>query len=481
MNATAIKNPSSIIKTLCISIALLHTGRFALGNVAGPDMQNFNATPDGLDFVTVQSSETLKPGFWNFGLFVNQATGTLPRFPRDGSNRPVGHYTDKLLGLDVNVAVGVTRRLTFGLSFPHVIHQTVRDSEGVRRGEFLKPGATELRPLAKYQFAGGADGGGAVVVSTGINMVEDNPYTGLGAPPILNLELAFDSSSGPWAGAINVGYRHRTPGDALTGAPVEPLGSQWIASLAGSRLIPGLRLRAVAEVFASAPASKNTNRSDRMLSSSEALVGLKYVATDVVALHAGAGREFIHGIASPDFRAYAGLNITLGPKHGHHTKTLIKRRTQLDVKQEEPMVRDFVAEESDDPIVNDPLPNLEGVPPKGEEIFVINNVFFAFDRFDLVVPGGRDILKRLAVYLYKTPEFRQLVIEGHTDFIGSETYNKDLSLRRAVQIRRYLVEVLHVDVARIQVIGYGESRPIADNGNFQGRQMNRRVEFKISR
>jgi outer membrane protein OmpA-like peptidoglycan-associated protein len=223
-----------------------------------------------------------------------------------------------------------------------------------------------------------------------------------------------------------------------------------------------------------------------MLSSIESIIGLKYVATDAVALHIGAGRELIHGVASPDIRAYAGINVTVGPKHGHHTKTMVKRRSQPETKKEEPAIEDFVAETSDDSIVNDPIgndpfPNLEVTPPKGEETFVINNVFFAFDRFDLVAPGGRDILRRLAVYLYKTPEFKQLVIEGHTDFIGSDAYNKDLSLRRASQIRRYLVEVLRVDASRIQVVGYGESMPIADNGNFQGRQMNRRVEFKILR
>ncbi len=56
--------------SVCLSA---FTGRFALGTVIGPDMQNFNAAPDGLDFVTVQSSETLGTGYWNFGLFVNQA------------------------------------------------------------------------------------------------------------------------------------------------------------------------------------------------------------------------------------------------------------------------------------------------------------------------------------------------------------------------------------------------------------------------
>ena len=88
--------------TLCGGLAAV-TGRLTFANNVGPDMQNFNASPDGLDFVTVQSSETLKTGYWNFGLFVNQATGTLPKFPDDGTNRPVGKYDDTLIGMDIKL------------------------------------------------------------------------------------------------------------------------------------------------------------------------------------------------------------------------------------------------------------------------------------------------------------------------------------------------------------------------------------------
>jgi OOP family OmpA-OmpF porin len=106
---------------------------------------------------------------------------------------------------------------------------------------------------------------------------------------------------------------------------------------------------------------------------------------------------------------------------------------------------------------------------------------FAFDRDHLVVRGGRDILRRLAVYLDEAPRFKHLSIEGHTDFMGRVAYIQELSLRRATEIRLFLVDVLRLDGSKIDAVGYGESRPIGDNGNFQGRQINRRVEFKIMR
>ena len=463
--------------TLCGGLAAV-TGRLTFANNVGPDMQNFNASPDGLDFVTVQSSETLKTGYWNFGLFVNQATGTLPKFPDDGTNRPVGKYDDTLIGMDINVATGVTNSLTLGISVPQILAQTVKTPDGVLQGEFLKTGTTEIRPMMKYHFTGSSRGGIAGIASLGLNMVEDNPYTGLGAPPIMNVEIAMDQSFGPFAAALNLGYRHRIPGKALTGAPVEPLSSQWIGSGAISTLINPIRSRVIAEVFGSIPVKATTNRSDRVMSAAEAIVGIKHMLTDNLALHGGVGRELTHGIASPDFRLHAGLNFMMGPRVEKNQKNSILRRHPT--KKERAVVEDFVPEDSDDLIVNDTIPD-NVIPPLGEETFIVSNVMFAFDRDNLVTPGGRDILRKLAVYLVKAPQFKQLTIEGHTDFIGSAAYNQELSLRRASQIMRYLVEVLRVDKNRVNALGYGESRPIADNGNFQGRQLNRRVEFKIQR
>jgi hypothetical protein len=380
-----------ILLALCGGLAAV-TGRFAFANVVGPDMQNFNTTPDGLDFVTVQSSETLKAGYWNFGLFLNQATGALPKFPDDRSSRPAGTYDDTLLGMDINVATGVTNRLTLGISLPQILAQTVKSNDGVVQGEFLKTGTTEIRPMMKYHLTGDSRGGIAGIFSVGLNMVEDNPYTGLGAPPIMNFEIAMDKSFGPFAAGLNLGYRHRTPGQQLTGAPVEPLGSQWIASGAISALISPIKSRLIAEVFGSLPVNSTTNRSDRMMSSAETLFGIKHMATDALALHAGVGRELTHGISSPDFRVYAGLNYMMGPGVEKEQKQAVLRRKP--VKKEKPVVADFIPEESDDLIVSDSIPE-NVIPPMGEETFIVSNVMFAFDRDNLVTPGGRDIYANL--------------------------------------------------------------------------------------
>src|SRR5690606_4275397 len=88
---------------------------------------------------------------------------------------------------------------------------------------------------------------------------------------------------------------------------------------------------------------------------------------------------------------------------------------------------------------------------------------------------------KFATYLKRPPEIDSLVIEGHTDSMGSDIYNMDLSKKRALSVARYLVQTHKIPNPKIKAIGYGESRPIADNGNFQGREQNRRVEFQVTR
>jgi len=88
-------------------------------------------------------------------------------------------------------------------------------------------------------------------------------------------------------------------------------------------------------------------------------------------------------------------------------------------------------------------------------------------------------LCQVAEILGKYPEF-MVVVAGHTDNIGQESHNQWLSERRAYAVADFLV-AKGLDPNRIQVIGYGESRPIAANDTAQGRLCNRRVELYIIR
>ena len=69
-------------------------------------------------------------------------------------------------------------------------------------------------------------------------------------------------------------------------------------------------------------------------------------------------------------------------------------------------------------------------------------------------------------------------LAGHTDSVGSEAYNQQLSQRRAESVRNYLLD-LGVDPDQLTAVGYGESKPIRSNDTEEGRERNRRVEFNV--
>jgi OOP family OmpA-OmpF porin len=75
----------------------------------------------------------------------------------------------------------------------------------------------------------------------------------------------------------------------------------------------------------------------------------------------------------------------------------------------------------------------------------------------------------------KAHEDITLVLEGHTDSTASESYNQSLSERRAQAVKAKIVEDYGIDASRISAVGYGESRPVADNATAEGRARNRRV------
>lgn len=109
-------------------------------------------------------------------------------------------------------------------------------------------------------------------------------------------------------------------------------------------------------------------------------------------------------------------------------------------------------------------------------VVTLGDLLFATGRSEL--KGGASAhLGKLAAFLNKYPD-RTIVIEGHTDSVGSEASNFSLSQRRADSVKSYLVGQ-GVASNRIQTSGKGEGVPVADNESASSRQQNRRVEVII--
>jgi len=106
----------------------------------------------------------------------------------------------------------------------------------------------------------------------------------------------------------------------------------------------------------------------------------------------------------------------------------------------------------------------------------LKNVFFDVNKFDLK-PESQVELDRLVQLLAENPNLK-IEISGHTDNVGKPADNLTLSNNRAKAVVTYLLGK-NIATARLVAKGYGETKPIADNKNDEGRAMNRRTELKI--
>lgn len=119
----------------------------------------------------------------------------------------------------------------------------------------------------------------------------------------------------------------------------------------------------------------------------------------------------------------------------------------------------------------------EVVVEPAEPVRVELDVKFDFDKAK-VKPESYGDIKNLADFLTQYPQ-TTTVVEGHTDAVGSDAYNQGLSERRANAVRDVLVNEYGVGGDRVNAVGYGEARPVADNASADGRAVNRRVEAEV--
>jgi outer membrane protein OmpA-like peptidoglycan-associated protein len=410
-------------------------------NIVGAGTQNFNPITNGLDFATVHSSKTLEPGILNLGAFLNTAVNSLPYVDTGVQSRT--DLNDSLTSSDLNFGIGILPRLDIGFSFPALITQSIDNETGVR-GNFVSTGSTEIRANAKWRFLEGAKYGVATILSTNFPRTRNDPYAGSDSGPTVNLEFAGDYT---WSlrtiTAFNIGVRKRSPGTPIPGSFIEPMGDQFIASAAISYLLEGTDTKFIGEVFGAVPLGSQGVNPSRNLTSFEALAGIKQDISQELSLHAGAGTELKQGVSSPDWRVYAGLNYTFGPVWNSSAE--VKSRGGSEAR----------------------------------ERYSVGNILFEFDS-DKMINDYPRVLASLVREL-KRKSFKKLTIEGHTDSLGRKTYNMELSQRRANSIKSYLVDKEGIDAAKIDAVGLGPAQPVASNGNYQGRQANRRVEFEIER
>lgn len=430
--------------------------------------------------------------------------------------------SSSLVGGDLNFGLGLTRSWDAGVSFPFILHQELSDDSSL--GHYSNTGNTEIRVNTKYQLLGSHHQGLALVPSANFNRIAHNPYLGEGGGPIFNLELAAHTTVQKFVLGLNLGYRWRIPGKVVVNSGIEPLADQYLASGPINYRLESLDSKIVFEILSALPKQHQLqSATDRQYSVLESLLGFKYDNSANLSFNLGAGAGLIHGVSSPDYRVYVGINFSFGSVRGKHSSqsdpyaaanrrrafqnTRNKRRleiaaaaTSLMAPAPHPAAPPAVTPSRKPfpkpvPPVETPAEEEEIVPAKSVETIkevrvynrgsfnhiVLQNIEFIENTMSLKPESERYLKTELLPALGELNRRRPIgtiVVEGHTDSLGDAAYNLLLSKARAEVVGALLRQNLGLKIP-VKTLGQGSASPIADNGNYQGRALNRRVEIKI--
>lgn len=128
-------------------------------------------------------------------------------------------------------------------------------------------------------------------------------------------------------------------------------------------------------------------------------------------------------------------------------------------------------------IVLKPAPQESVVTLREDKIEIQEKIFFETGKAT-ILPKSYGVLDQVASVLTENPQIKQVQIEGHTDDVGGDEFNLELSQSRAESVRDYLKEA-GIGHTRLRAKGFGETRPVLPNTSKRNRGFNRRVEFNI--
>ncbi len=445
-------------------------------NVIGVDTQNFNPTHGALDFVTVQSSETLDSGILNFGLFVNYAKNTFPYFyfEENNENEKLSR-NNSLTSLDLNFGIGLSKNWDLGFSFPYILSQEADTNENV--GNFSATGNSEARVSTKYRLFQRNPIGFALVGTYNQNLIKNNPFLGKMSSQIFNLEIVFDAQIKQMIVGLNFGYRWRNPGEAIENSGLEPMPNQVISSLGISYYLPSLNTNFIAEVINAEPHNSNFKTvTDQAYSVSEYLIGIKYSVNTNFAFHIGYGSKISTGLASPDSRVYCGVNFSFGPILKDKDSNLLESNIE---KKKKSQLAPF-HKRSEDRFLE--LARRVEIIEKGDHKQInLNRLNYSHGDSKLNRSSFHYLyyaVTQALEWLNEKEKISKIVVEVHTSAIGDEEENLILSHKRSKLITNIFKKKLSF---KTEVIGVGKGGyyPLSNNANYQGRMKNERTEIKI--
>lgn len=490
--------PSSGLFGLLIVLVLLRSRRWAaIALLVIPLLASDAALADGVDAhalrvnivgeggLAVPNTDTLPSRTVRVGIVGDVAGDPLEYRDRDG-NRVAGAI-DRATAATLGIAVGLPKGFEASIHVPVTLQQT---------GMMAADGAAGLRDLGigfKWATRVGAARFAVapeLVVPTG----DENAMTGEGTLGG-KVQVLADTQLGRLRLGGSVGARLRASEASFGPASV---GNQVlfgaIADFVASR---SHRIHLVGEVLGGAAVRSSE-------SPAEVLGSVQWFVGDW-ALVAGGGAGLTQSIGSPAWRALAGVALTFGT--AKEERRPLPRPLEPMVAAANPLpttpvvtaepeptpaapadrdgdgILDHEDRCPDEPESANGFEDEDGCPDeaprfvfKTDQPLVLREIEFETARWN-ILPKSYPILDELVDSIRKQPGLR-LRVEGHTDSRGSHAFNLSLSQQRALAVVNYLVAA-GIDPGRLEYEGFGPTRPIASNRTAEGRQQNRRVEFRV--
>jgi len=244
-----------------------------------------------------------------------------------------------------------------------------------------------------------------------------------------------------------------------------------LAASAGVRLIDGKML--IGPEFLSAVPLQSGGGNG---SAAEANLGAHYAVTPDVQVGAGAGIGVVNAIGTPDSRFLA--SIAWAPKVAAAPKFVRAAMPPEPVVANEPPAPSSTPEPTlavETASADPPAPAPASEAPVDNVLE--QRVYFATNLAD-IAPSEQAALAGILATLKSHGEWR-VRVEGHTDDVGAENYNERLGRARAESVVRWMTE--HgIDARRVEIAGFGFTRPSETGSASESRAKNRRVEFRIN-
>lgn len=283
-------------------------------------------------------------------------------------------------------------------------------------------------------------------------------------------ELDLSRAAGPLRFGLNFGYMYRATSTFFTASIGQELFARAAASLDLARTGARIPLEIILELYGRAAVSRPF--SVIVENPLEAVLGARYKILPSLALNAGVGRGITGGYGSPVVRAFFGLSFT--PLSGYKKAEPVAASAPVMIAATAP-----ASEPASQPTSQPASAESASLPLEAialDEDGVLPSRIYFFRRSDVISPDAWDVVDVVAQTMLEHPSL-SIIVEGHSDFLGAESFNVALSQRRADAIVTALI-ARGIAAERLRSIGLGSKNPLAQGRDKAARDKNRCVVFR---